>query len=126
MLENNAFFFKNNGIFMQCFFDTPLHIIYFDYKVYAFYKKIFMFYIQFLFKTRSVIETQSYRPCYSRTLISSHLFCTSPLWHFFFLVVENHCVFLALIFWNCAFFPINVREKRKTQTKNYHCMERMF
>jgi len=29
--------------------------------------------------------------------------------------------FLAHIFWNCAFFPRNVREKRKTQTKNYHC-----
>jgi len=28
--------------------------------------------------------------------------------------------FLARIFWNSAFFPRNVREKRKTQTKNYH------
>ena len=57
-----------------------------------------------------------------RTLINSPLFCTSSLWKNFFLVVENHCVFLAHIFWNCAFFPRNVREKRKTQTKNYHCM----
>ena len=43
-----------------------------------------------------------------------------PLWNYLFLVVENHCVFLSHIFWNCAFFPRNVREKRKTQTKNYH------
>ena len=28
--------------------------------------------------------------------------------------------FLAHTFWNCAFFPRNVREKRKTQIKNYH------
>ena len=50
------------------------------------------------------------------------MFCTTQLWNYFFLVVENHCVFLAHIFWNCAFFPRNVREKRKTQTKHYHCL----
>ena len=53
---------------------------------------------------------------------NSPLFCTFPHWNYFFLVVENHCVFLAHIFWNCALFPRNVREKRKTQTKNYHCV----
>jgi len=32
------------------FFDTTSHVIYFDYKAYAFYqnKKLFMFYIKFL------------------------------------------------------------------------------
>jgi len=43
------------------------------------------------------------RPCYSRHLINSLLCCTYPLWNYYFLVVENHCVFLAHIFWNCAF-----------------------
>ena len=62
-------------------------------------------------------RSQSYRPCYSRTLINSPLFCTSSLCNHFFLVVENHCVFSAHIFWKCAFFPRNVREKRKMQTK---------
>ena len=71
-----------------------LHISYISYHIY-------------LFITQSLIEVTVllYRPCYSRTLMNSPLFCTSPLWNYFFLVVENHCVFLEHIFWNCAFFP---------------------
>jgi len=72
MLENNGFFGKTMGFLgKQCFFgktmgfkktnnvfDTTSHIIYFDYKAYAFYqnKKLFMFYINFLFITQSLIE----------------------------------------------------------------------
>jgi len=51
--ENNVFFFLKSNVF-----DTTSHIIYFDYKAYAFYqnKKLFMFYINFLFITQSLIE----------------------------------------------------------------------
>ena len=46
MLENNGFFRKTMGFFgKQCccfvkamFFDTTSHMIYFDYKAYAFYQ----------------------------------------------------------------------------------------
>ena len=121
MLETNVFFGKQWFFFKKAmFFDTTSHIIYFYYKAYAL-KKLFMLYIKFLFITQSLI--QSFRPCYSRTLINSPLFCTSPLWNNFYLVVKNRCVFLVHIFWNCAFFPRNVREKRKTQTKIYHWLD---
>jgi len=68
MLENNGFFGKTMGFFWKTMgffflkksnvFDTTLHIIYFDYKAYAFYqnKKLFMFNINFLFITQSLIE----------------------------------------------------------------------
>jgi len=36
--ENNVFFLENNGFFKAMFFDTTSHIIYFDYKAYAFYQ----------------------------------------------------------------------------------------
>jgi len=56
ILENNGFFKKSN------FFDTTSHMIYFDYKAYAFYqnKKLFMFHIKFLFITQSLIEVTVY------------------------------------------------------------------
>jgi len=45
MLENNVFFGKtmffggNNVVFLKAmFFDTTSHMIYFDYKTYAFYQ----------------------------------------------------------------------------------------
>jgi len=38
-------------------FDTTSHMIYFDYKAYAFYpKKLFIFYKKFLFIRQSLIE----------------------------------------------------------------------
>ena len=65
MLKNNGFYGKTMGFFeKQCFifksnvFDTTSHMIYFDYKAYAFYqnKNLFMFYINFFFITQSLIE----------------------------------------------------------------------
>jgi len=63
MLENNGFFGKtmgfgeNNVVFFKAmFFDTTSHMIYFDYKAYAFHFKLFMFYINFLFITQSLTE----------------------------------------------------------------------
>jgi len=34
-----------------------------------------------------------------------------------FLVVENHCVFVAHIFWNCAFFPVMCVKNAKRRPK---------
>jgi len=59
MLENNGLFWKTMGFKKKAmFFDTTSHMIYFDYKAYAFYqnKKLFMFHIKFLFITQSLIE----------------------------------------------------------------------
>ena len=42
MLENNAFFVVKNNGFLSNVFHATSHMIYFDYKVYAFYpKKLF-------------------------------------------------------------------------------------
>jgi len=39
MLENNGFYGKTVGFLgKQCVFDTTSHMIYFDYKAYAFYQ----------------------------------------------------------------------------------------
>ena len=38
MLENNGFFWKTMGFFKAMFFDMTSHMIYFDYKAYAFYQ----------------------------------------------------------------------------------------
>jgi len=100
------FFFKSNV------FDTTSHVIYFDYKAYAFYQNKHYSCFHNTIPRRS----QSYRPCYSRTLIQP-LFSTLKL---FLFSCRKSLRFLARIFWNCAFFPWNMREKRKTQTKNYH------
>jgi len=56
-------------------------------------------------KTHITKQNTEYRkrPCYSRTLINSPLFCTFLLWNYFFLVVENHCVFNAHILKLCVF-----------------------
>jgi len=52
VLENNGFFLKS-----KVFFDTTSHMIYFDYKAYALYKKtLSMFNINILFITQSRIE----------------------------------------------------------------------
>jgi len=50
--------FGKQWFFLKQCFDTTLHMIYFDYKAYAFYqnKKLFMFYIKFIFITQSLIE----------------------------------------------------------------------
>jgi len=55
-LENNGFFFLKSDVF-----DTTSHMIYFDYKAYAYYQnknysKLFMLYIKFLFITQSLIK----------------------------------------------------------------------
>ena len=63
MLENNGFFWKNNGVsgktmfFKAMFFDTTSHMIYFDYKAYAFYQNKTINVLHFfLFITQSLIE----------------------------------------------------------------------
>ena len=102
-------YFGKQWVFLKkaMFFYTTSHMIYFDYKAYAFYqnKKLFMFYIKFLFITQSLIEVTVLLSMLFKKFdkFSSVLhFSTLKLPH---LVVENHCVFLAHIFWNCAFFP---------------------
>jgi len=60
-LEKQWVFFGKQYLFFvffkAMFFDTSLRVICFDYKVYAFdlNKKLFMFYINFLFITQSLI-----------------------------------------------------------------------
>jgi len=85
-----------------------------------------MFYINFLFITQSLIEV---------TVIKTMLFKNfdkfSSVLHFSTLKLllfscQKSLRFLAHIFLNCAFFPRNVREKRKTQTKNYQCLFGFF
>ena len=120
----NNWFLENNCVFESNIFYTTSHMIYFDYKAYACYQNK---------KTIHVLHKLSFHnpiPHISHSLID-HVFqlwtiilFTSPLWNYFFLVVENHCVFSAHILKLCVFFLGNVREKRKTQTKNYHCAYR--
>jgi len=66
-------------------------------------------------------KSQSYRPCFFKNFHKFPSVLHLSTLNLLLLVLENHCVFLAHIFRNCAFFPRNVREKRITQTKKYHC-----
>jgi len=136
----NFFSFQNNGIkkctclktmvcfgktmllFLKAMFLTRLHTWFISIIKHMHLIKINTIHVLHRLSFHNTIphRSQSFRPCYSRTLINSPLFCTSPLWNYFFLIVKNHCVFLAHIFWNCAFSPRNLCEKRKTQTKNCH------
>ena len=83
--------------------------------------KLFMFYINFLFITQSLIEV---------TVLQAKLFKNFDKFSSVFALLHSEITsfqwskiiafFQRTYFETVRFFPRNVREKRKTQTKNYH------
>ena len=85
-----------------------------------------MFYINSLFITQSLIEVTVLKAMLFKNFDKFFLCLHFSTLKLLLFSCRKSLRFLAHKFWNCAFFPRNVREKRKTQTKNYHCMYRYF